>query len=199
MAEFTQEQIDKMIADKVAESRKGYFSQEDLDKKVMSEVDRRVETGIQKGLETSKTKWESDFSERAKLSADELAKKDFDERMKDVSSRELEIRKRANKLEARDMLSEAQIPKSQYDKVIGMLVSDDEAITKANVQGFIEMFTSTKTELETKIKSEFSNIPKPKVGSGDGTLSKDDFIKMPYAQKLLLKQTNPEVYKTFIK
>ena len=199
MAEFTQEQIDTMIAEKVAESRKGYFSQEDLDKKVMSEVDRRVETGIQKGLETSKTKWESDFSERAKMSADEVAKKDFDARMHDVSTRELEIRKKANKLEARDMLSEAQIPKSQYDKVISMLVSDDEAVTKTNVQNFIEMFTTTKTELETKIKSEFSNIPKPKIGTGDGVLTEDEFIKMPYSQKLKLKQTNPEVYKTFMK
>lgn len=45
--------------------------------RVTSETDRRVESGIQKGLETSKLKWETEYSERAKLSADELAKKNM--------------------------------------------------------------------------------------------------------------------------
>jgi len=199
MAEYTQEQIDTMIADKVAESRKGYFSQEDFDKKIMSETDRRVETGIQKGLETTRTKWEKEISDKANLTAEQLAKKDYDDKLTDLSTREKAMLKRNNSLEARDMLTEAQIPKSQYDKVISMLVSDDEAVTKSNVTNFIEMFTSTKTDLETAMKTKFSNIPAPKIGNGDGTLTKADFIKMPYSQKLELKLNSPEVYKTFIK
>ena len=199
MAEFTQEQIDIMIADKVAEAKKGLFSEEDVLKRVNTEADKRVESGIQKGLETKKASWESEYSERAKLTADQLAKKDFDDKYKDLSVRELAIKKRANNLEARDMLTEAQIPKAQYDKIIGMLVSDDSDVTKTNVQGFINMFSETKTEIETRIKSEYSNVPKPKIGGADETLTKDNFNKLGYADKLKLKQTQPEVYKEFMK
>lgn len=199
MAELTQEQIDKLVEDKIAEARKGLYTEEDLTKKVTAEVDRRVETGIQKGLETQKQKWEREFAERAKLTAEELASKDFSEKMKTVSEKELEVRRRANKIEAREMLSEASIPKAQYDNFMNMLVSDDEEITKTNVTNFITMFNNTKTEIETKVKSEISKIPPPNTGNGDKGVTKDDFIKMGYAEKMKLKAENPTLYKEFIK
>lgn len=199
MAEYTQEQLDQLLADKLAEATKGLYTEEDMIKKVTSEVDRRVETGIQKGLETQKQKWERELSERAKLSAEELARKDFEEQLQTVTKKEREIQKKANMLDAKDMLSDAQIPKAQYDKIIGMLVSDDSDTTKANVQNFIDMFTNTKVEIETKVKSEFTKIPSPKTGTGNETLTKDDFIKMSYSEKLKLKTSNPDLYKDFIK
>lgn len=199
MAEFTQEQIDKMIEDKVNEARKGLFSEEELNKRIMSETDRRVESGIQKGLETNKLKWESEYSERAKLSADELAKKDYDEKLKDVSVREQNIKKRANNLEARDMLTDAQIPKSQYDKLMTMLVSDDVDVTKANVQNYIDSYTTSKTEIETRIKGEFSKIPSPKLGDPNTVISATEFKKMSYGERAKFKLTNPEQYKEFLK
>ena len=199
MAEYTQEQLDQILAEKLAEATKGLYTEDDLQRKVMSEVDRRVETGIQKGLETQKQKWERELSERAKLSAEELARKDFEEQLQAVTKKEREIQKKANMLDAKDMLADAQIPKAQYDKIIGMLVSDDSETTKANVQNFIDMFTNTKVEIETKVKSEFTKIPSPKTGTGNETVTKDDFIKMSYSEKLKLKTSNPELYKEFIK
>lgn len=198
MENFTQEQIDSMIAEKVNEARKGLFTQEDLEKRVTSEVDRRVESGIQKGLETQRQKWEREFAEKAKLSAEELAKKELDEKIKGLSNKEVEINRKANLIEAKDMLSEAHIPKSQYDKIITMLVTDDAEQTKSNVQNFISMFSETKTEIETKIKSEFSSIKPPKQGE-DKPLTKEAFLKMSYSEKLKLKQSNIELYNSFIK
>lgn len=199
MAEYTQEQLDQLLADKLAEATKGLYTEEDLVKKVTSEVDRRVETGIQKGLETQKQKWERELSERANLTAEELAKKNFEEKLSSLTTREKDILRRSNTLEAKDMLADAQIPKAQYDKIIGMLVSDDSDTTKANVQNFIDMFSNTKTEIETRVKSEFTKIPSPKTGTGNDTVTKDDFIKMTYADKLKLKTSNPDLYKEFIK
>ena len=199
MAEYTQEQLDKLINDKIEEARKGLFTEEDLKKRITSETDRRVESGIQKGLETQKQKWEKEYSERLKLSAEELAKKDFDEKFNDLSKKELAILKKANHIEAKDMLSEAQIPKAQYEKIIGMLVSDDTEVTKANVQNFIDVFNNTKVEIETKVKSEFGKIPPPSGNQGKETTTKEEFIKMPYSEKLKLKQTKPELYATLIK
>lgn len=193
--EYTQEQVDQMIA----EATKGLFTQEELEKRVTSEVDRRVESGIKKGLETQKKKWEQEFSERAKLTAEELAKKDLEEKLKSFAEREREISRKANQLEAKSMLSEADIPKSHYENFIGILVTDDAEATKSNVQNFINMFNATKNDIETKVKSEYANVKKPKTGNGNGTITKEEFNKMGYADKLKFKQENPELYKDFIK
>lgn len=97
------------------------------------------------------------------------------------------------------MLSEAQIPKSQYDKLMTMLVSDDVDITKSNVQNFIDSYTSSKSEIETRIKSEYTKVPPPKVGPGNEVVTIKEFAKMGYGDKLKFKTTNPEQYKEFIK
>lgn len=193
MPEFTQEQIDQMIA----EAKTGLFSKEDLEKEVTRETDRRVESGIQKGLETQKEKWARELQEKANLSAEEIARKEVDERSKTLTSKEVELKKKENRLSAKEMLTEASIPKDKYDKVIAMLVSDDEEATKANVQAFIDVFVSTKAEVETQVKSEYSKVPPPKTG-GNGTLTKADFNKMSYSEKLALKTNKPELYKEFI-
>lgn len=192
--EYTQEQVDQMIA----EATSGLFTEEDLQKKVTSEVDRRVESGIQKGLETKKQKWEREYSERAKLTAEELAQKQLEEKMQELSGKEKEISKKANQIEARSILAEANIPKAHYEKFIDLLVNDDAETTTSNVQNFVDVFNSTKDDITNQIKSEYSNVPKPKTGAND-TLTKDDFDKMGYGEKIKFKTENPDLYKEFMK
>lgn len=192
--DYTQEQVDKMLED----VRKGLFTAEELEKRVTSEVDRRIESGIQKGLETQKSKWEKEFSEKAKLSAEELAKKEIEAKMKELSAKEKEVLKKSNLLEAKDLLANASIPKNHYEKLIDDFVTDDPEVTKRRVENFINVFNDAKTEIETKIKSELINVSQPKTGSGDKPITKEDFISMGYAKKLELKKNNPELYKKFI-
>lgn len=192
--EYTQEQVEQMIA----EATLGLFTEEDLQKKVTSEVDRRVESGIQKGLETKKQKWEREYSERAKLTAEELAQKQLEEKMQELSGKEKEISRKANQIEARSILAEANIPKAHYEKFIDLLVNDDAETTTSNVQNFVDVFNSTKDDITNQIKSEYSNVPKPKTGA-NGTLSKDDFDKMGYGEKIKFKTENPDLYKEFMK
>ena len=192
--EYTQEQVDQMIS----EATLGLFTEEDLQKKVTSEVDRRVESGIQKGLETKKQKWEREYSERAKLTAEELAQKQLEEKMQELSGKEKEISKKANRIEARSILAEANIPKAHYEKFIDLLVNDDAETTTSNVQNFVDVFNSTRDDITNQIKSEYSNVPKPKTGA-NGTLTKDDFDKMGYGEKIKFKTENPDLYKEFMK
>lgn len=192
--EYTQEQVDQMIA----EAKLGLFTEEDLQKKITSEVDRRVESGIQKGLETKKQKWEREYSERAKLTAEELAQKQLEEKMQELSGKEKEISKKANRIEARSILAEANIPKAHYEKFIDLLVNDDAETTTSNVQNFVDVFNSTRDDITNQIKSEYSNVPKPKTGA-NGTLTKDDFDKMGYGEKIKFKTENPDLYKEFMK
>lgn len=195
MAEYTQEQLDALVAEKVSEATKGLYTPDDFQKELTREVDRRVETGIQKGLETQKKKWE----EEASLSAEELARKKTAEQLAGLTEKEKVIQKKANQIEAKELLADAGIPKSQYDKFISMLVSENEEATKANVQNFIDVFNSTKTDIETQIKAQLSNVPPPGTGDGSKAVTKEEFNKMPYGEKLKFKQTYPELYKEFIK
>ena len=193
--EYTQEQIDKMLADAIAEAKKGLYDEKDLQR----EIDRRVESGIQKGLETNRKKWEEEFSKKAQLTAEELAKKELEEKMKEFSEREKEVKKKSNLINARELLSEAGVPKSKYEELLEVLVSEDEEITKANVERFANIYTSTKTELETEIKKQYINVPSPTVGNGDKVVTKDVFDKMNYSEKMAFKQTYPEKYSEFVK
>lgn len=197
--EYTQEQIDAMIAEKVNEATKGLYTQEDLQKEITREVDRRVESGIQKGLETNRQKWEQEYAERAKLSAEELAQKELEEKMKALDSKNAEIQKKANLIEAKELLANADVPKTHYEKFINMLVTNDSESTISNVNNFISMFNETKSNIETNIKSQLTTIPKPKTGDDNVIVTKDSFIKMSYAEKMKFKNENPEQFKEFLK
>ena len=195
--EFTAEQqahIDSLVQ----QSKEGLFGEDELTKRVTSEVDRRVESGIQKGLETQKSKWEKELTDKATLTAEELANKDLEEKLKELQSREMDIMKRSNSLEAKDMLSIAGIPKAHYEKFINLLVSDNDETTKSNVGNFIDTFNETKVQIEADIKKQLSNVPQPRTGSGETPLNKESFNKLGYSEKAELKQTNPELFNKFM-
>lgn len=192
--EFTKEQqeyVDKLIEEKT----KDLFTKDDLDKEVTREVDRRVESGIQKGLDTHKSKWQKEFEEQSKLTAEELADKKLNEKMKEIQEKEEELFLKANTLDAKSMLANAEIPKEHYEKFVGILVDGDEEKTKTNVENFISTFNETKAEMEKSIKKEYSNIPSPKnSGKGGSGITKEDFKSMGYLEQVELKQTNRKLY-----
>lgn len=193
MPEYTDEQIAQLLSD----AKKGMLTQEEHQRELQREVDRRVESGIQKGLETHAEKIRREAEEKATMTAEERAKKEISEKEKTLIAREKEILKKTNELEAQNMLISANIPKEQYSKLLGVFVNEDSEVTKTNVQNFIEVFNATKTDVETKVRSEFSKLPPPSSG-GNTTLSKSDFDKMSYVQKVELKTKQPELYKQFM-
>lgn len=191
--EFTPEQqahIDKLLL----EQSKGLFTEDELNKRVTSEVDRRVESGIQKGLETNRSKWETEFQERAKLTAEELAQKEIQEQLDKINQREAEILKRSNSIDARDMFIGAEIPKDQYEKFMDLLVTDDTDKTIENVSNFIATFNTTKNEIESKLKKEFSQVPPPTLGGGSDGMTKEQFGELTYMERIELKSSNLDLY-----
>ena len=201
--EFTKEQqehVDKLIEDAVKLATKTMYTEQEFERRLTAEVDRRVESGIQKGIETQKSKWQKEYEETAKLTAEELAKRELESKMSELTSKEKDILRRANKLEALEKLNGAGVPKTAYEKLLDKLIDEDLESTNANIDSFIGVFNETKTSLETEIKKRFSNITPPITGTG-GTdeITKEQFVKMGYQQKLELKQTNPELYASFIK
>lgn len=196
--EYTQEQLDALVSDAVNKATQGLLTEDDFNRKVTQEVDRRVETGIQKGLETQKKKWETEFSQKAKMTAEELANQELSGKMSEIEARERELSKRANMLNAKDLLTGASIPTDQYSKFIDVLVNDDEEVTKSNVTNFIDMFNTTKESIANTIRSEYTNVTPPGQG-GAKALDKDSFKKMSYGERLELKKSDPDTYNSLIK
>lgn len=188
--------IDVVI--ETSEPKKTY-TEDEVKKMLQAETDRRVEKGIQKGLETQKEKWKLELEERAKMSAEELAKKEYEDKLSELSAKEVAIRKKANEIEAKDMFVNAGVPKSHYEKFIKLLVTDDLDATIINVNNFISVFNETKNDIETTIKSKFTDVKKPETGKITGTVTKEDFKKMSYSEKIALKTSNPELYKELLK
>lgn len=196
--ELTKEELEQQIKDAVSEATKGMFTEDDLNRKVTAEVDRRVETGIQKGLETKLAKAKEQWEQENTLSAEELAQKKYEEKFSELSSKEKEIAKQRNELDAKNMFANAEIPKEKYEKMLGVLISDDGEETTSRVQNFIDLYSETKSELETKFKSEYSEVPSPTQGGEEGKMTKEKFDKLSYSEKLEVKTEQPEVYKSIM-
>lgn len=182
--EYTDEQIRDML-------------QRESDRRV-TEALKKAEAKFSEQLNSAKTDWERENLEKAKLTAEELAKKELEQKMSEVSKREAEISKRTNHINALELLAEAKISKEHYTDMLELMVSDNADVTTTNVNRFITMFNKTKNDLETTIRTEMTKVPPPKTGSGSTELTKQAFDKMGYAQKLELKNTNPDLYKSFI-
>jgi hypothetical protein len=118
--------------------------------------------------------------------------------MRELEQRERELARNSNKLTAKTEFTQASIPVDKYEKFLDKLVADDAEVTKSNVREFIDMFESTKLELETKIKSELANVKAPKQGEKD-VVTKERFATMSYGERLALKQNQPDLYNSFIK
>lgn len=201
--EFTAEQqaeIKRQIDEAVANATANMYSQDEFDRKLQAEVDRRVETGIQKGIETKRKKWEEEYKANANLTAEQLAEKKVNEQLENLSKREQELARKANRIEAMSKLSEADVPKTYYEKLLDNVISSDETVTMQNVETLIDTYSSTKKSLEEAIRSELSKVTPPPAGKGGGTeVTKEKFNQMSFAEKAQFKAENPEKFKEFIK
>ncbi len=191
---FTDEQ-QKVVDAMVIKAKEGLFTQSDLDKKVTAEVDRRVESGIKKGIETAKSKWESEFKAKAEMTAEERIKSELDEKMKSIADREIDLSRKSNTLDAKNMFTEAGFNHADYSLFVENLVTDDPIKTKENIGEFIVNLNKTKAEIEDKLKKEMSIINKPQVGVNDNNeMTKEQFKKLGYEARLKLRNENKSLY-----
>ena len=176
-----------------------YYTEEELKQQLQIEGDRRVTSAQNKWknelndiISREKSKWEQE----SKMTADELVKKQIEEQSKLLADREREIQLKSNLLGAREKLAQSGIPKEEYEKMIDILVTNDSDKTSENINQFIEVLSSTKSSLENSIRNEFSKIPTPQSLSNTSDITKADFMKMSYGERIKLKEENPELFST---
>lgn len=186
------------------------YTEEQIRDMLQREADRRVTEALKtakekaeaekaEAIKAERERVEKETLEKATLSAEELAKKQLEVKLQEVATKEAEIAKKHNLLLAKEKLAEAGVPKTGYENLLGIMVNDNEEATLGNVTQFINAFSTTKTELETSIRSELSKVPPPSGGGSGADITKEKFATMSYKDKMDLKNTNPELFSTFIK
>ncbi|MCA1025779.1 DUF4355 domain-containing protein [Cytobacillus kochii] len=172
------------------------YSQEDLDKLLQAETDRKVS----KALETAKAKWQSEFEaklEQEKTEAEKLAKMSESERLQAQFESEKEkfeqerqqfMRERLE-LETVKELSTRNLPTEFSRFVLG----NDAEATKNNLDLFQTQFQqAVEKAVNEKLKGQ---VPKSSTGTGlEGTMTKEQFNKLGYKDRLALYQSNPDLY-----
>lgn len=136
------------------------------DKNYQSEFDRRVS----KALETSKAKWEQEYSAKieeakteaqklAKMNADEKAKFEQDKRIKALEAREQEITTRELKAQAYETLASKNLPKDLVDI---LNYSNAESCNKS-IESVEKAF---QTAVEKAVNDKLRGQEVPKGGQG---------------------------------
>lgn len=162
-------------------------------KNYQAEFDRRV----QKALETQRSKLETLMNEKA-TEAEKLAlmtKEEKDrylhqKRVKDLETKEASITKRELVAEAKVALSDQGLPVSLAE----VLSYSDADTCKASIEAVGKAFQEA---VEAAVEEKLKGGKPPKKAPDEEPITKEQFAKMGYAERLKLKTEQPELYKQF--
>ena len=159
-----------------------------------AEFDRRVQKAISTALENQKTKYEALMDD--KLSeAEKLAKMTKEEKQeymtrkheKELAEWEATLTKRELMAEAKSTLAEKELPVALAE----VLNYTDAESCKKSIEALETAFNAAVGKaVEEKLKG--GNPPKK---PSEDVVTKEQFQKMGYAERLNLKTTNSELYK----
>lgn len=150
------------------------YTQEDFNKALQSETDKRVS----QALKTQKEQLEGDFEKRlkselenaekrAKMSAEELARADFEEERKSFEAERTRHNAEKLQFECAKQLGEAGLPVGFAELLTG---KDEEAI-RSNIKTFSESFSkAVMAEVEERIKGKAPD-------TGNKNTESDPFLK----------------------
>lgn len=155
------------------------YTQEEVDKLLQSEADKRVSEALQ----TAKNKWKKEYDdelEKKKQEAEEYAEMTAKERFQHDKKKledELAEYKRKDTLNemtktARNVLAESNITIS--DDMLSILITEEAESTKANVDNFISLF---KQEVDKAVTDKLKGSTPKKMGVSG--LTKEEILKIP--------------------
>lgn len=126
------------------------------------------------------------------LSDEDKAKKDVDEKDKEIAALKSQIARRQTLDDTDQVLREngLVVPSN----VLNFLVSDDADNTYSNVKAFID-YTET---VKDSVREEFKKGRTPRVsGTTTKAVSQQDFDKMTQKERVALFHADPELFKKF--
>lgn len=162
------------------------YTQEEVEKLIQSEADRRVNQAMSK-KEREMAKKLTEAEKLAKMSEEDKYRYQLEQKEAELAAKEREFTLRDNKIAAMKVLSEKSLPVELVDFV----VSEDADAMSENIK---KLDKYIKTAIATEVKTRLAS-PTPKAGlPTDTEYTKDSFMKMGYKERLELQRNNPELY-----
>lgn len=175
-------------AEQVQEQEVKTYTQEEVDKMLQQETDRRVTSALQK----QQRKFEAEKAEAEKLrDMDEAQKKEyeFNKRVAELEAKEKAFALMENKVSATKVLGDRGLPIQFVDYI----VAEDAETMMTNINNFEKAW---KAALADAVNARLAQ-PAPKGSTATQTgLTKEQFKKLSISQQAELYKTNPELYKT---
>lgn len=167
------------------------YSQEEVDKLLQSEVDRRITSALKKQAD----KFQKEKAEAEKLrEMDEAQRKEYEftKRVEEFELKEKEFNLMQNKLSASKVMAERNLPVNFVDYI----VAEDADTMMDNINAFER---SWKAAINDAVSSKLANGTQPMSRANAQTgLTKEEFRKMTINQQSELYRTNPELYKQMV-
>lgn len=160
------------------------------DKDYQAEFDRRVN----KAIETAKGKWQllvddkvSEAEKLSKMTKDEKAQYLLQKREKELSEKEAAITRRELMAEAKNALVEKNLPAGLAE----VLSYADADACKKSIEAVEKAFQAA---VEAAVQERLKGGAPDKVAPENTAVTKEQYAKMGYAERLKLKTENPELY-----
>lgn len=159
------------------------YTQEEVDKLLQSEGDRRVSEALKKQEKKLK-----EAEKLARMSETEKYEYELQQREKAIEEKEKQLTLAENKNTVAKILNEKGLSLSLVD----FCVDEDADVMNKNIQTLEKAF---KASVKAEVEKRLGKGGQPENHNADNkTLTKDDFKKMSLAQMQELHDTDPELY-----
>lgn len=163
------------------------YSQDEVEKLIQSEADRRVNQAMSK-KEREMAKKLTEAEKLAKMSEEDKYRYQLEQKEAELLQKEREFTLRDNKIAAMKVMSEKSLPVELVDFV----VDEDADRMDQNIK-MLDKYI--KAAIANEVKARLAS-PTPKAGlPTDTEYSKESFAKLGYKERLELQRNNPELYK----
>lgn len=163
------------------------FTQAEVDAMLQSEVDRRITMAQKKWEEKTKNQL-TEAEKLAKMSSEEKYKYELEQKEGLLATKEKELNKRLNQIEALKVMEQKGISASLVD----FIVSDDADTTMNNIKLFDK---AIKDMVNKEIKNRLGQNGIPKTGTEvNKQITQAEFMKMSMAEKMEIFNNDIELY-----
>ena len=171
------------------------FTKEQVDKMLQAETDRKVS----KALETAKAKWQEEFETKlqqekseaeklAKMSESERLQAEFDKQKAQFESERQQFLKEKLELQTVKELSAMGLP-TEFSNYV---MADNAETIKANIETFKSHWEQA---IEKAVNEKLQgHTPKSATKVGGMTVTKEQFNKMSYKEKMEIYNTDIDLY-----
>lgn len=164
-----------------------HYTQEEVDKLIQAESDRRVSAALQRKERELKNKM-TEAERLAKMSEEDQLRYKLEQKEKEIAAKEAEFAQKENKITAMKVLSEKGLDASLVDYVV-----DTDADTMFERINTLEK--TIKRMVDAQVKQRLGGSVSPKTGSVVNTqMTKEEFGKLGYKERMELYNTDRELY-----